>query len=107
MTWRVEPDPLPAPLNGRTLPQIRVLTREGNTIIVHDARLAGDSIIGSSRPRGDSGADRVSIGTNAVAQVEVRVGDTWKTFWTTTALVTLTVAIVTIAAFCQAIRAST
>lgn len=97
-TWRVEKDPLPAPLDGQTLPQIRVVTRQRDTIIVYDARIAGDTIIGLSRPSGDAGAERVAIGTNAVAQVEYRAGTIWKTLWTATATVALAVALVTLAA---------
>lgn len=96
-TWRVEQDPLPAPLDGQTLPQIRVVTRQRDTIIVYDARIAGDTIIGLSRPRGDAGAERVTIGTDAVAQVAYRDGTVWKTLWTLTATVALAVALATLA----------
>jgi hypothetical protein len=98
VTWRVEKDPLPAPLDGRTLPEIRIVTRARDTLIVYDARIAGDTIIGLSRPRGDAGAERVTIGTDAVAQVAYRDGTIWKTLWTATATIALAVALVTLAA---------
>jgi hypothetical protein len=78
-TWRAEMRPLPAPLDGDTLPQIRVFTRNRQTIVVYEARLAGDSIVGFSLPRRDPNASRVAIPTRDVAEVSYLATDGAKT----------------------------
>ena len=99
MSWRVESDPLPAPLDGRTLSQIRVLSRSHATLlVVYEARLADDSIVGLTRPRSDLNAERIAIATKDVVEVETPVGDAWKTIYTTVAVFGIVVATLTLAA---------
>jgi hypothetical protein len=96
-TWRVERGPLPAPLNGRTLQQIRILTRDRDTVIVYAARLQGDSIVGLSLPPDDDATQRIAVATGEVAQVQYRAGTIWKTIYTATATVVITTLLVTLA----------
>ena len=99
MSWRVEPNPLPAPLDGRTLSQIRILSRSHATlVVVYDARLNGDSIVGLTRPRSDPNAERIAIAARDVVEVETPVGDAWKTIYSTVAVVGIVVATLTLAA---------
>jgi hypothetical protein len=93
-SWRAEMRPLPAPLDGDTLPQIRVFTRNGETIVVYEARLAGDSILGFSRPRRDANSTSVAIATRDVAEVSYLATDGAKT---TIAVVVLLLGVILVA----------
>ncbi len=92
-SWHVETDPLPAPLDGRTVSQVRVLTKNGQFIVVYDARLSGDSIIGSQRPRSSGSSRRIAIAVDDVAQLERSEFDLWKTIYTPVAVVAITVVV--------------
>ena len=98
MSWRAETRPLPAPLDGRTLQQIRVFTRTRETLTIYDARLVGDSIVGLSHPRNDESASHVAIATSNVVEVSYLATDGWKTLYTTVGVFAIVVATLTLAA---------
>jgi len=98
MSWRAETRPLPAPLDGRTLQQIRVFTKTRETVTVYEARLVGDSIVGLSHPRNDESASHVAIATSNVAEVSYLASDGWKTLYTTVGVFAIVVATLTLAA---------
>jgi len=102
-SWRVETDPLPAPLDGRTMSVVRVLTRNGETIVVYEARLSGDSIIGLQRQTGVTTSRRIAIAVDNVARLERRSLDLWRTIYTPVAVLAMTLVLaVLVAAFtCQ------
>lgn len=64
--------------------------------MVHEARLAGDSIVGLSLPRSDANAQHVAIATRDVLEVETLVGDVWKTIYSTAAVFVIAVAALTL-----------
>ena len=97
MSWRAETRPLPAPLDGRTLQQIRVFTRTRETVTIYDARLVGDSIVGLSHPRNDESASHVAIATSNVVEVAYLATDGWKTLYSTVGVFAIVVATLTLA----------
>jgi hypothetical protein len=96
-SWRVETDPLPAPLDGRTMSVVRVLTRNGETIVVYEARLSGDSIIGLERQTGTT-PRRIAIAVDNVARLERRSLDLWRTIYTPVAVFAMTVVLAALVA---------
>jgi hypothetical protein len=98
MSWRAETRPLPAPLDGRTLPQIRVFTKTRETLTVYEARLVGDSIVGLSHPRNDESASHVAIATSNVVEVSYLATDGWKTLYSTVGVFAIVLATLTLAA---------
>lgn len=95
-SWRAETRPLPAPLDGRTLPQIRVFTKSRETIEVYQARLVADSIIGFSQPPRDPNAARVAIATQDVVEVSYLASDGWKTLYSTVGILAIAAAALTL-----------
>lgn len=98
LSWRAESRPLPAPLDGRTLPEIRVYTRARETIHVYEARLVGDSIVGLSQPPRNPAAERVAIATSQVVEVSYLATDGWKTLYTTVGVLAIVAATATLLA---------
>jgi hypothetical protein len=98
MSWRAETRSLPAPLDGRTLQQIRVFTRTRETVTVYEARLVGDSIVGLSHPKYDESASHVAIATSNVVEVSYLATDGWRTLYTTVGVFAIVVATLTLAA---------
>ena len=102
-SWRVETDPLPAPLGERAVSQVRVLTKNGQFIVVYDARLSGDSIVGTQFPPSSGPSRRIAVAGDDVVQVERSKFDLWKTVYTPVAIfgIALLVGLIVAAATCQ------
>ena len=102
-SWRAETEPLPAPLDERTLSQVRVLTKNGQFIVVYNARLSGDSIIGSQFPPSAGPSLRIAVAVDDVVQLERAKFDLWKTIYTPVAVfgIALLVGVLVAAVTCQ------
>lgn len=73
-SWRPAPEPAPAAVRASPSETVRIRRTNGSVILLHDAAVSGDSIVGQSDAFG-----RVAIATSDVAAVEVRRHDSRKT----------------------------
>lgn len=59
--------------------EIRLAMKDGSEVHLFDARIVGDSVVGSSLLHSDAAEYRVAVAKDDVVAVAVRKGDTFKT----------------------------
>lgn len=75
-TWsRIEPPPVAATDTIRTYDRVRLHRTNGAALVLHDALVWTDSVVGYTAPREQPGARREAVSRGEIERIDRRTGD--------------------------------